>query len=193
MKPLLIATWTIVVVAGLSVLGSYQGQRGRTGQAPLAYPSNASFIPAHNQFNLILSLHPHCPCSSATVEELSKILAHTGASMRVHILMFAPAGADANWTQTSLSDMAGRLPNTEIAVDVDGKQAKRLGALTSGDTQLYAPAPDGRLLFHGGITSARGHAGDNAGADAIIAFVNGAPARTSETPVFGCEIQVLDK
>src|SRR5258708_33732155 len=97
MKPLLIATWAIAVVSGLAMLWSYQGQRGRTGQAPGYFPHDVSILPAHNQFNLILSLHPHCPCSCATVEELSKILAHTGASMRVHILMFAPAGADASW------------------------------------------------------------------------------------------------
>ena len=59
---------------------------------------------------------------------------------------------------------------------------------TSGHALLFDR--DGRLLFRGGITPARGHEGDNFGASAIAARLAGRPAR-AEAPVFGCPIAGL--
>jgi len=47
----------------------------------------------------------------------------------------------------------------------------------------------GRLVFDGGITSARGHQGDNAGRSAISALLTGQhDVVVRATPVFGCLI-----
>jgi len=54
------------------------------------------------------------------------------------------------------------------------------------DTVVYDPS--GRLLFRGGITSARGHAGDNAGRSAIVAAVEANDPARMATPTFGCEL-----
>jgi hypothetical protein len=48
---------------------------------------------------------------------------------------------------------------------------------------------DGQLLFSGGITGARGHEGDNAGEDLVIAGLNGQNVGFQHTPVFGCSLQ----
>jgi hypothetical protein len=65
-----------------------------------------------------------------------------------------------------------------------GETARAFGAKTSGFTALYAP--DGRLLFHGGITASRGHEGDSAGAAAIVDFVVLGTASVRNTAVYGC-------
>jgi hypothetical protein len=65
-------------------------------------------------------------------------------------------------------------------------EAGRFGAETSGHTLLYGA--DGRLLFSGGITASRGHAGENAGESAIIALVNHQTPLRSQTLVFGCSL-----
>jgi hypothetical protein len=78
-----------------------------------------------------------------------------------------------------------------VVADTDGADARRFGAIASGQTMLYGS--DGRLQFTGGITGSRGHEGDNAGVDAIEAALQGdrsgldgdRTARTS-TFVFGC-------
>jgi hypothetical protein len=46
------------------------------------------------------------------------------------------------------------------------------------------------LLFAGGITAARGHAGDNAGRSAIETLLAGGRPGYDRTPVFGCPIVV---
>jgi len=73
-------------------------------------------------------------------------------------------------------------------VDENGAEAQRFQSKTSGQTVLYAPS--GELLFHGGITIARGHEGDNPGVDVIESLLqhkDAAPVAAS-TPVFGCEL-----
>ena len=45
---------------------------------------------------------------------------------------------------------------------------------------------DGRLVFSGGITVARGHSGDNAGRSALAALLTDGTAATTKTAVFGC-------
>jgi len=44
------------------------------------------------------------------------------------------------------------------------------------------------LLFKGGITSGRGHAGDNAGADAIALLLAAQDPGVRQTPVYGCSL-----
>jgi len=75
-----------------------------------------------------------------------------------------------------------------VTVDFDGggAEAKRFGAETSGAVVLYDRA--GRLVFHGGITAARGHEGDSFGQQRIAALLTGARADRTDAPVFGCAL-----
>jgi hypothetical protein len=187
MRATIVTLWAVGICFGLAWLWNYSVQPGIKGDAPAAWPTQASITPVPQRYNLVLSLHPHCPCSSATAEELAGILARTGDSMQVHVLLYKPHDAATDWLKSSLTSTVESLPHTTITADVDGDLAERFGALTSGDAQLFAP--DGRLVFHGGITPARGHVGDNAGKDSIIATVTGAQSGAQATPVFGCAIR----
>ena len=186
MKFVFVTLWAAFVATGLLSLSRYNRANGPLGDSQLVIPSDIAITPTPGVFNLIVSFHPHCPCSAASAEELSKVLARTGDALKVHVLLYQPADVREDWTQTSLRQTLERLPHTTLHLDTDGKQAARLGALTSGDAQLFAP--DGKLLFHGGLTAARGHAGDNDGRDAIVASVLGREKSLESTPVFGCRI-----
>jgi len=70
--------------------------------------------------------------------------------------------------------------------DDDGLEATRFGVITSGQTVLYDPS--GALLFSGGITGARGHAGDNAGRASLVSLLNQGKTDLSSTSVFGCPL-----
>jgi hypothetical protein len=130
-------------------------------------------------------VHPHCPCSRATVDELAGIVARC-ERLAVRVVAVKPAGVPDRWEQTSLLASARKIPGADVLVDSDGAEAAAFGAQTSGHAQLYSSA--GALLFSGGITAARGHAGDNAGEDAIVKLVNASAADTRQTPVFGCPL-----
>jgi hypothetical protein len=71
-----------------------------------------------------------------------------------------------------------------VAPDRNGVEARRFGAGTSGHVVIYGG--DGRLLFSGGITGARGHVGDNVGLERAIASLRADSPTCARSPVFGC-------
>ena len=79
-----------------------------------------------------------------------------------------------------------KLPATVAISDLGGREAALFKATTSGETVVYDTA--GKLGFHGGITGARGHIGDNAGCFAIEAYANAGFTATTRTRVFGCPL-----
>jgi hypothetical protein len=134
---------------------------------------------------MILFAHPKCPCTEATMEELNRILAHAAGNVTTHVLFLKPAGFSDDWLRSSLWEGAAAIPGVAVREDSAGAEARIFGAETSGYLVVYAP--NGKLLYKGGITGSRGHAGDNAGADAVISLLAGTPGLPS-APVFGCSL-----
>lgn len=130
--------------------------------------------------------HPHCPCTRASIGELAQIVADTQGKLDAYVLFTKPRGAGADWDDTELRRSAAAIPGVTVVTDADGSEAQRLGAKTSGHTFLFDSS--GALLFSGGITASRGHAGRNAGESAIIAAVNGKRQERARAPVFGCSL-----
>lgn len=135
---------------------------------------------------LVVAVHPRCPCSRATMEELARTLAAHPHGLRVRVLFWKPAGASDDWSRTGLWEQAKRLPGATVSVDEGGVELKRFGAATSGHVLFYAG--DGRLLFSGGVTVSRGHEGDSASLEALRRRIRGETDKYIETPVFGCPI-----
>jgi hypothetical protein len=157
--------------------------------ARAGWPSGIPLRPVPQGVTLVLALHPMCPCSRATIGELSRLM--TNDHVQAYVLFVRPTGVPIGWEHTDLWDAAAAIPGVTVMADEQGAWSGRFGALTSGQT--YAYDASGQLLFSGGITAARGHMGDNAGSDAIIRILCGrsrdATAFTS-APVFGCPLGV---
>jgi hypothetical protein len=102
------------------------------------------------------------------------------------VLFVHPDAAPADWEKTDLWQSAAAIPGVSVFTDTNGVEAQRFGAQTSGQTILYDA--QGKLLFQGGITAGRGHEGDNAGEDSIVALVHGEEPVVRKTPVFGCPL-----
>ena len=130
--------------------------------------------------------HPHCPCTEASVGELNRLLVRCQGPVAVHVLFIQPRDVTEDWTKSSLRKSAEAIPGTDVQLDPDGKEAHRFGAESSGYVVLYDA--DGQLLFNGGITGARGHAGDNAGENVVVALLNGQHVELKHTSVFGCSL-----
>ena len=181
--------WVVAVLAGFVVLQVYASRPGRSGQAGDSWPAT-SRLTHDSQFDtLVMSVHPRCPCSRASIASLAQIMTACEGRLVARVLFFKPAGFPEGWEKTDLWRAACAIPGVIVLCDDDGREARLFGAETSGQVQLYGP--DARLLFQGGITATRGHYGANAGEDAVIALVDTGKSSLTDFPVFGCSIQTL--
>jgi hypothetical protein len=115
-----------------------------------------------------------------------KIIGRARGKVRAYVVFLKPKYSGADWEDTDLRRDVAEIPGVTIVADVDGAEANRFGAETSGHTLLYDSG--GRLLFTGGITDSRGHSGDNAGESAILALINNQSPAAGSTSVFGCAL-----
>jgi len=181
---LLVAAWAAAVGGGVWFLWSYASRPGPAGPAAFAWPAESALNLDPSRATLIMFLHPKCPCSRASVDQLDTLLARAAVKPVTKAVFVRPAGTESGWERKGLWESASAIPGVETIVDPEGVEARRFGVKTSGHVLLFGP--DGTLRFSGGITSARGHSGDNRGlADVIDRLRDGALA-SSTTPVFGC-------
>lgn len=182
--------WVVCVAAGVRALVVYENRLGAVATVPQSWPG--SRVPlAAGKMTLVMLAHPHCPCTRASIGELARIMAQADGRLAAYVLFAKPAQADADWDDSGLRRSAASIPGVTTLPDEDGAEAARFGAETSGYALLFAP--DGRLLFNGGVTGSRGHAGDNAGESSIVALVQNRPANRRESFVFGCALPAPGK
>ena len=186
MRVFITALWLLAIGAGAFTLIRHQGTAGPEHKAPELWPERTAISRVADRPTLLMFVHPHCPCTRESLEELNRLLARCEKPPTTHVLFLQPEAAPDDWVETGTWRSAGRLPEVQLQKDVEGQEARAFAAVTSGTVVLYSPA--GELLFSGGITAGRGHAGDNSGADAVVAILRGARANTPSTPVYGCPL-----
>lgn len=180
------ALWMGLVSFGVAKLLIYQDTPGESRQPPGGWPSQSGLARYPGRPTLVILAHPKCPCTAATLGELARIVAECDGRLTVHVLFLKPPGSGADWSDTTTFRTANALPGVRVGRDDAGLKARMFGAATSGQALLYDTG--GILRFSGGITGARGHAGDNAGHSAIVSLVNTGRAQIARTPVFGCSL-----
>jgi hypothetical protein len=178
--------WLLAIGVGLGIIFNYENTSGAVGPTPEQWPANAQITLDPTLDTLIMFAHPRCPCTRASVDELNRIMARCEGRLTSYVLFIQPKGLPDTWVQTGMWHTASSIPGVTVQADSQGLIAQSFGAKTSGYVVLYDPR--GRLLFNGGITVSRGHAGDNAGEDAIITLVNGQNPGLTQTLVYGCSL-----
>jgi len=183
---ILVVAWCACTGVGLWAMLRYELTPATTATVTSEWPRETQLVRDSARPTLILFLHPQCPCSRATLRELSLLGADCGNRFTAQIVFVRPAGAGESWKKTDLCRLAEQIPGAVVSLDVDGAEASRFGATTSGQALLFSEG--GRLLFQGGITASRGHEGDNAGRSALTALINTGQATCTQTAVFGCSL-----
>lgn len=186
--------WLSAAGIGMWALHRHDTTAGGGAAAPTDWPAGSSLSRDATRYTLVVFLHPRCPCSRATVDVLTELVARAAAAnagqrLAVTVCMDRPDGADESWDHTALWRKVRAVDGARLIADRNGVEAHRFGAATSGQSMLYNPA--GKLLFSGGLTESRGEAGESAGMDAILRDIGGAPGRAANAaaaPVYGCEL-----
>jgi hypothetical protein len=187
--------WGVLVAGGVMWVWNYKATPGLASGPPAVWPESVPL--PRSGTTLVVALHPLCTCSQATVSELARLLASVPKPPAVYALFidFNPrnstAAVSANLARTSLWQRAAAIPGVTPIADPHGAFAKSFRAETSGDVIAYSAR--GELLFHGGLTAARGHEGDSFGRQRLLAVLRGHAPDTRTSPVFGCPLQSVTR
>ena len=179
-------SWAASVFLGAHTVARYEFTSGDAGHPPANWPANSE-IPRHDgRFTLVLFAHPECPCTRASLQELAILMTRLPGKIDAFVELRRPELTPNEAASTGLWRQASAIPGLSVSLDRDGSETRKFGAEVSGQTMLYDPR--GRLVFSGGITAARGHVGENAGAGAVLGAVLGGAA-VPYAPVFGCSLR----
>jgi hypothetical protein len=176
----------LTLTAGLRVMLNYEDRPAETGKPPTGWPRDSAISRRPGMPIVIVFAHPKCPCTDATIGELSILMTRLQGKATAAVIFVRPASFVDGWEKTELWRSAKAIPGVSVFSDPGGVEARRFGAQASGQTILYDSG--GRMRFSGGITASRGHSGDNAGRSAVVSLVITGTAQTERTSVFGCSL-----
>jgi hypothetical protein len=190
MKSVLLAVglvaWTALVATGFGWLALYESRPGSIGAAAPDWPLSSGLVRDPERWTLLMFVHPRCPCSRASLQELAEVLSENSNRVRAYVVCCIPRGAPPGWAEAATWREASAMKNVEVYCDENDRERSHFGAETSGCVMLYDPK--GRLLYSGGITRARGHTGSNAGRSTIESLFRGDSPSVRDGPVFGCPL-----
>ncbi len=174
-----LVVWIAGSAAAMAALEHYSLTPGPRAAAPAVWPSDSALQRTKGHATALLFAHPRCPCTRASLLELKRALEKSDGNTDVSVVLVSPSAAGPDWERA-------RVEGATRVLDVGGDEARRFGALTSGEVVFYDEG--GTLLFSGGITPSRDHEGESTGRSALEALLRGQRTRGPETPVFGCQL-----
>jgi hypothetical protein len=180
------ALWVLGVVTGFLILAHEEFTPVKASPQVALFPRSSALKLVSDKPTLALFAHPHCPCTRASLHELDSLLAQAQNRVSAIVVFIIPDGVPAGWEKGDLWNEAATIPGLRVIRDLGGREAHQFDVEGSGHVLLFASS--GKLLFSGGITSSRGHEGDNAGLTAVVSFILDGHASVSQTPVFGCSL-----
>src|SRR5688572_4815656 len=178
--------WATGAVSGLVIMWNYSSVEGSATEAPVVWPESSGLHRALDRYTLVMFVHPRCPCSVASLTNLSNLLNNRIPRRVASIVVFNTDGVAPDRVEDMLRSIASTLPDT-VVVDDTGHEEALFGVRTSGATMLFDSA--GVQLFTGGLTAVRGHAGDSSGQELITDLVLAGTTVHAESPVFGCSLE----
>jgi hypothetical protein len=186
-------SWTLGVVVWLALLSYglrerfvYAATAGVSELAPKVFPVGSQLPRAAGRSTLFMFVHPECPCTRASLHELSGLLAQQSAKVSP-VLVVATAWSTEPWESTALGSIARSIRGLSVFADQHGAEAARFGAGTSGHVVLYDAR--GRLQFSGGITASRGHVGENVGLQTVSQLIEKSAPVAQQHAVYGCPLE----
>lgn len=187
-KALLCLIWISGSVYGLSYLWQYENAPGELGGASESWPPKSQLTNNDpSKPTLVMFLHPKCPCSRASVEELARLYRYVHGRVNIHILFRSPKTfSQQDVKESAIWQAAKDIPSLTHKIDENDFEISLFRPKTSGQVYLYDT--NGNLQFSGGITAGRGHVGDNVGSSSIKNYVLYKKHPQVRAAIFGCSL-----
>ena len=184
---------SIFILIGIIVSGSvkildYSNRPGESGDVPerilkLNELENALSPSAPT---LLLFLHPHCPCTKATIKNLDSVLNTSPDTVNFYAVAFCPLDETEQWVQSPIMNTLIEDLDAKVIIDHGSEISSAFGIKCSGHILLYSDR--GELQFDGGITSSRGHEGYCLPQNDLQKILSNDAEQPVHWPVFGCPL-----
>src|SRR4051812_15409584 len=101
-RAVVLVVWGLIVGSGLLLLGEYHARPSSAGAASGSWPAESRVHFDESRPNLLLFLHPRCPCSPASVAELADVVARGRGRFTPHVVVFQPSRPSEDWGRTRI-------------------------------------------------------------------------------------------
>jgi hypothetical protein len=88
---LAICFWILATGAGFCALTKYEYTPGEAGIEISDWPTDSLIVCDTDRANLVVAVHPHCPCSRATIDALAQAMTRCQGRATAHVLFYRPA------------------------------------------------------------------------------------------------------
>lgn len=189
-EKLILGTLALISLVGFGVLTDYSVRPAPPSTVKTSLSSldlNAMELDQDERSCVFLFYHPHCPCTLATARNLERLRSAIKVPVSIHAYAFCPSAAAVQWIESETTRTLQGIEDLTVFPDYGGQKCREYGALTSGQVCVYSPA--GQLVFSGGLSSGRGHEGENISTRHFIEQLNDqTKSNCIYQPVFGCHI-----
>ena len=134
------AFWILSLIIGFLILAQEEFTPVKASSQVALFPRSSALQLVSDKPTLVLFVHPHCPCTRASLHELDSLLAQTQNRVSAIIVFTIPDGVPAGWEKGDLWNSALTMPGLRVIRDPGGG---RLTNLTSRvrDMSCYLPLP----------------------------------------------------
>src|SRR5260370_24783178 len=128
--------WLGAVAVGMVMLWQYSMSPGTPAKAPPTWPAQSKIPLSRDKRNLVMAVHPRCPCSRASIGELAVLMARTGSPIAASGIFVRGSGLYDQWARTDQWAKADLWRSSQAILRVatlvdDGREALRFRAPTS--------------------------------------------------------------
>src|SRR5258707_12024279 len=122
--------WAAAVGVGGWRLWGFDATAGSFARAQPIWPVESRLLRNAAMPAVVLLVHPHCPCSRATIEELARLMADGHGKLTATVVMLRPSGAAEGWEHSDLWQSAAAIPGVTVVADFEGRGSPRVCAAT---------------------------------------------------------------
>src|SRR5947208_2212449 len=97
-----IIAWLFAIGVGLHRILAYENAPGSSGASSVEWPADSRIARTPGLPTLVIMIHPHCPCSRATIGELAVLMTQAQGLVNAHVLFVKPEGLSEEWEKTDL-------------------------------------------------------------------------------------------
>lgn len=125
-------TWLFLAGAGFLVLLNHAFEPARVGgPAPIKWPRSSALPGPGALPRLVMFVHPHCPCTLASLQELRAIAQQRQPHLEVQVVVLHSDELAEGWSEAETVRQVSHVPGASIFRDDHGAEAARFGAAAS--------------------------------------------------------------